>query len=42
MAGALAMLVYHDQPDIDVENIIPYEDTVYKRPKTPIILLNNK
>lgn len=42
MAGALAILVVHDEPDYSVENIIPYEDSVYKRHKIPIILINNK
>jgi hypothetical protein len=42
MSGALAILVVHDEPDYSVENIIPYEDSVYKRPKIPIILINNR
>jgi hypothetical protein len=41
MAGALAIVVVHDQADYSVENVIPYEDSVYKRPKIPIILINN-
>lgn len=42
MVGALAVLVYHDESDYQVQNTIPYEDSVYKRPKTPIILIDNK
>jgi hypothetical protein len=41
MVGALAILVYHDEPGYQVQSTIPYEDSVYKRPKTPIILINN-
>lgn len=39
---ALAVLVVHDEPDYQIENTIPYEDSLYKHLDTPIILISNK
>lgn len=42
MAGALGILVVHDDPAQSVESTIPYQDSLYKHIKTPIILLSNQ
>lgn len=39
--GAFAVLVYHNDPDTSIDNIIPISDSIYSNIKIPIILIKN-
>ena len=39
-AGAKAVLVYYDDPDTDIEYIIPVADSIYKDVATPVLLVS--
>ena len=41
-SGAHAVMVYHNDNKINVENIIPCSDSIYNNIKIPIILINKK
>jgi hypothetical protein len=38
-SGALAVIVVHDDPDADIENLIPYADSHFHKLQTPILLI---
>ena len=39
-SGAFAVLVYHNDENVDVENVIPCSDSIYNNVKIPIILIS--
>lgn len=40
-AGAYAVLVFHEDPLVNIANVIPVSDSVYNNIKIPIILVSN-
>ena len=41
-SGAYALLVYHNDPEVDVSNVIPCADSIYNNVKIPIILISEE
>lgn len=42
LSGAYSVIVVHNQENIDIENIIPYADTHFRRVHTPVILVSKE
>lgn len=42
LSGAYSVIVVHNQPHIDINNIIPYADTHFRRVHTPVILVSKE
>ena len=40
-SGAYAVIVVHDDPSIEIDDIIPYADSHFKSVHTPIVLISN-
>ena len=40
-SGAFAVLVYHNDPSVDISNIIPISDAIFSNIKIPIILISH-
>lgn len=41
-SGALAVIVVHDNPKADIENLIPYADSHFHKLQTPILLIGQR
>lgn len=41
-SGALAVIVVHDNPNADIENLIPYADSHFHKLQTPILLIGQQ